>query len=35
MRWALALIALLAVTPLAAQMADKAKTNAAPAKAKA
>ena len=35
MRWALALIAMLAITPLAAQVADKAKTNAAPAKAKA
>ena len=34
MRWALALLALLAVTPLAAQVADKAKTTAAPAKAK-
>jgi penicillin-insensitive murein endopeptidase len=33
MRWALALIAMLAITPLAAQVADNSKT-AAPAKAK-
>lgn len=34
MRWALAFIAMLAITPLAAQVADKAKPAAAPAKAK-
>ena len=34
MRWALALIAMLAITPLAAQVTNKEKTTAAPAKAK-
>ena len=34
MRWALALIAMLAITPLAAQVADKAKPAVAPAKPK-
>lgn len=34
MRWAFALIAVLAVTPLAAQVAEKSKAPAAPAKAK-